>query len=241
MPEVVFLPGFMQHADAWSPVAAAVGERYPSKIVDFSTWTFDGRLSEIQAATAAGDVLVGYSMGGRLALHAALREPERYGGLVMLGVSAGIEDAVEREARANTDQELAAWIESHSIEEVVARWERNLVFESQSAAVVASQRPGRLRHDPADLAQLLRSAGQGALAPVWDRLGQLSMPVLALAGENDSKYREAAQRIRASAEARIDAGVIPGAGHAAHLEQPRLVADRLLEWLAGFDVAFGGR
>ena len=47
MPEVVFLPGFMQHADAWSPVAAAVGERYPSKIVDFSTWTFDGRLEEI--------------------------------------------------------------------------------------------------------------------------------------------------------------------------------------------------
>jgi pimeloyl-ACP methyl ester carboxylesterase len=77
MPEVVFLPGFMQHADAWSPVAAAVGERYPSKIVDFSTWTFDGRLAEIEAATAAGDVLVGYSMGGRLSLHAALRAPER--------------------------------------------------------------------------------------------------------------------------------------------------------------------
>jgi 2-succinyl-6-hydroxy-2,4-cyclohexadiene-1-carboxylate synthase len=232
MPEVVFLPGFMQHADAWSPVAAAVGERYPSKIVDFSTWTFDGRLGEIEAATTAGDVLVGYSMGGRLALHAALREPQRYGGLVMVGVSAGIEDAAEREARAKTDEELAAWIESHSIEEIVARWEDNLVFESQSPALVVAQRPGRLAHSPSDLAMLLRSAGQGALAPVWNRLGQLPMPVLALAGENDSKYREAARRMRASADARIDAGMIPRAGHAAHLEQPRLVADRLIDWLA---------
>jgi 2-succinyl-6-hydroxy-2,4-cyclohexadiene-1-carboxylate synthase len=231
MPEVVFLPGFMQHADAWSPVAAAVGERYPSKIVDFSTWTFDGRLGEIEGSTAVGDVLVGYSMGGRLALHAALRAPGRYGGLVMVGVSAGIEDAGERGARARTDQELAAWIESHSIEEVVARWEDNLVFESQPPALVAAQRPGRLAHSPVDLALLLRSAGQGALAPVWDRLRELRMPVLALAGEKDSKYREAAQRMRASAEASVEAGLIPGAGHAAHLEQPSLVAARLIDWL----------
>jgi 2-succinyl-6-hydroxy-2,4-cyclohexadiene-1-carboxylate synthase len=239
MPQVVFLPGFMQHADAWSPVAAAVGERYPSKIVDFSTWTFDGRLGEIERAASVGDVLVGYSMGGRLALHAALRAPERYGGLAIVGVSAGIEDAVEREVRAKTDEELALWIESHSIEEVVARWEDNMVFESQSRALVAAQRPGRLAHSPLDLALLLRSAGQGALAPVWDRLGELSMPVLALAGANDTKYWEAAQRMRASADARIQAESVPGAGHAAHLEQPRLVAARLIEWLAALDVEPG--
>src|SRR4051794_29917641 len=95
MPEVVFLPGFMQHADAWAPVAAAVGERYPSKAVDFATWTFEDRLAEIREAASIGDVLVGYSMGGRLALHAALRDPERYAGLALVGVSPGIEDAGE--------------------------------------------------------------------------------------------------------------------------------------------------
>jgi 2-succinyl-6-hydroxy-2,4-cyclohexadiene-1-carboxylate synthase len=239
MPQVVFLPGFMQHADAWSPVAAAVGERYPSKIVDFSTWTFDGRLDEIDAATAPGDVLVGYSMGGRLALHAALRSPERYAGLAMVGVSAGIEDPAEGAARVQADEELAAWIESHSIEDVVARWEHNLVFASQSPALIEAQRPGRLAHTPTNLAMLLRSAGQGAMVPVWERLGELQMPVLALAGENDSKYWEAAQRMRASAEARIQAGSVPGAGHAAHLERPRFVADRLIEWLSALDVDFG--
>jgi 2-succinyl-6-hydroxy-2,4-cyclohexadiene-1-carboxylate synthase len=225
----------MQHADAWSPVAAAVAERYPSKVVDFATWTFEDRLAEIHDASAPGDVLVGYSMGGRLALHAALREHDRYAGLGLVGVSPGIEDALERGQRAEADRELASWIESHSIEEVVARWEDNLVFESQSPALVAAQRPGRLAHSPADLALLLRTGGQGAMPPVWDRLGSLRTPILALAGENDSKYWEAAQRMHASADAsggRIEAVAIAAAGHAAHLEQPEAVRDALLDWLA---------
>jgi 2-succinyl-6-hydroxy-2,4-cyclohexadiene-1-carboxylate synthase len=235
MPEVVFLPGFMQHADAWSPVAAAVGERYPSKVVDFATWTFEGRLAEIHDASTPGDVLVGYSMGGRLALHAALREPARYSGLALVGVSPGIEDPVERQQRGEADRELAEWIESHTIEEVVERWEDNLVFESQSPALVEAQRPGRLAHSPADLALLLRTAGQGAMETVWNRLGELQMRVLALAGENDGKYWKAAQRMSATAEAsgaRIDAVGIERAGHAAHLEQPEAVRDALLTWLS---------
>jgi 2-succinyl-6-hydroxy-2,4-cyclohexadiene-1-carboxylate synthase len=228
----------MQHADAWAPVAAAVAERYPSKVVDFATWTFEDRLAEIAAAASPGDVLVGYSMGGRLALHAALRAPERYAGVALVGVSPGIDDAVERQQRAEADRELAAWIESHSIEDVVARWEDNLVFASQAPALVASQRPGRLAHSPADLALLLRTAGQGAMPPVWDRLAELRMPVLALAGKNDSKYWEAAQRLRAFAEAsdrRIDAVGIDDAGHAAHLERPEAVRDALLGWIARLD------
>jgi 2-succinyl-6-hydroxy-2,4-cyclohexadiene-1-carboxylate synthase len=226
----------MQHADAWSPVAAVVGERYPSKVLDFATWTFAGRVAEIGGATSPGDVLVGYSMGGRLALHAALRAPERYAGLALVGVSPGIDDPSALARRKESDQELASWIESHTIEEVVARWEHNLVFASQPEALVAAQRPGRLAHSPADLALLLRTAGQGALAPVWDRLGELRMPLLAVAGEHDTKYREAAQRMRASAEAgggRVDAVIIPGAGHAAHLERPEAVRDALIEWLTG--------
>src|SRR5215217_7157585 len=78
VPEVVFLPGFMQHADSWSPIAAAVGERYPVRVVDFATWTFEERIGEIRAGQGA--VVVGYSMGGRLGLHAALGA--RFAGLV---------------------------------------------------------------------------------------------------------------------------------------------------------------
>jgi 2-succinyl-6-hydroxy-2,4-cyclohexadiene-1-carboxylate synthase len=215
----------MQHADSWSPIAAAVGERYPVRVVDFSTWTFEERLAEIRAD---GCVVVGYSMGGRLALHAALRAA--FAGLVLVGASAGIADADERRRRRAEDLDLADWIEAHSIEEVVERWERNPVFASQPPSVVAAQRAGRLAHSPADLARLVRSAGQGALDPIWDRLGELSMPVLALAGENDSTYRAASERI-ASLVPHGRAAVIAGAGHAAHLEAPDAVAEAILAWL----------
>jgi 2-succinyl-6-hydroxy-2,4-cyclohexadiene-1-carboxylate synthase len=184
VPEVVFLPGFMQHADSWSPIAAAVGERYPVAVLDFATWTYEERLDEIASAAGRDSVVVGYSMGGRLALHAAL--DASWAGLVVIGASAGIDDPDERRRRRAADEELAAWIETHAIEDVVARWERNPVFESQSPELVEAQRPGRLDHDPVLLARLLRTAGQGALEPVWDRLGSIRMPVLALAGENDS-------------------------------------------------------
>jgi 2-succinyl-6-hydroxy-2,4-cyclohexadiene-1-carboxylate synthase len=231
VPEVVFLPGFMQHADTWSPIAAAVGERYPVTLLDFETWTFEERLAEIAAVAGPDSVVVGYSMGGRLALHAALTS--QFAGLVVLGVSAGIEDPDERRRRRAADLELAEWIETHSISDVVARWERNPVFASQSPELIDAQRAGRLDHEPAGLARLLRSAGQGALEPIWDRLGSLPMPVLALAGENDSTYEVAARRI-ASLVPRGRSGVIPGAGHAAHLEARDAVRDAICSFVAAF-------
>jgi 2-succinyl-6-hydroxy-2,4-cyclohexadiene-1-carboxylate synthase len=228
VPEVVFLPGFMQHADMWAPIAAAVGERYPVDVVDFSTWTFEERVEEIHSAAGPDSVVVGYSMGGRLALHGAL--DASWAGLVVLGASAGIEDADERRRRRAADMELADWIERHSIEDVVTRWERNPVFASQPEELVEAQRAGRLDHDPAALARLLRSAGQGALDPVWDRLRSLQMPVLALAGENDSTYRAAAERL-GSRVPRGRAVAIAGAGHAAHLEAPGAVRDAILAFV----------
>lgn len=225
----------MQHADAWSPIAAAVGERYPVKLLDFGTWTFERRLAEIRGA-GEGAVLVGYSMGGRLALHAGARWPDAFAGLVLLGASAGIEDPGERTRRRVADDELATWIETHPIEEVVTRWERNPVFASQPPALVTAQRAGRLAHEPAALAQLLRSAGQGALEPVWDELRALPMPILALAGEDDPRYVAAAERIAAEAPDAL-ARTIPGAGHAAQLEDPDAVAAVLLDWLSALKPA----
>jgi 2-succinyl-6-hydroxy-2,4-cyclohexadiene-1-carboxylate synthase len=221
---VTFVPGFMQRGEAWEPVAGALAERYRVRCLDFTTYTFEERLEEIPA----GGAVVGYSMGGRLSLHAALRDPDAFKALVLIGVSAGIDDPEERRRR---DEELAAWIERHSIEEVVERWERLPVFASQSGELRAAQRAERLSHDPRRLAQLLRSAGQGATPPVWDRLGELRCPVLLIAGEHDQRYVEAAHRMAGLiADARVT--VVPGAGHAPQLEQPALVAELLDEYLA---------
>jgi 2-succinyl-6-hydroxy-2,4-cyclohexadiene-1-carboxylate synthase len=229
-PNVTFVPGFMQRGEAWEPIAAALGTRYLSTCLDFSSWTFDERVAEILATTRPGDALVGYSMGGRLALHAALHEPDRLGALVLVGVSGGIEDRSEREDRRRSDESLAEWIERRSIEEVVDRWEREPVFATQAADLRARQRPGRLSHDPRLLATLLRSAGQGALEPVWDRLGELRCPVLLTAGEHDRRYASAAGRMAAEMRA-ARVRLVPNAGHAPQLEAPREFTALLREFL----------
>ena len=227
--DVTFVPGFMQRGEAWQPVAAALSQRYRVRSLDFATWTADERIDEIAAVTQPGDAVVGYSMGGRLALHAALREPEKLGALVLVGVSAGIEDRVEREDRRRSDESLAEWMERRSIEEVVAHWEQQPVFATQTQELRAEQRPGRLSHEPQRLATLLRSAGQGSLEPVWDRLGTLACPVLLTAGELDRRYGSAARRMAERLpHARVR--LIPDAGHAPHLEQPTAVSELLLEF-----------
>jgi 2-succinyl-6-hydroxy-2,4-cyclohexadiene-1-carboxylate synthase len=227
---VLFIPGFMQRGDAWRPVAELLPERYPSAILDHSQHTFEGRLREI-AAAGEDRVVVGYSLGGRLALRAVLREPGRYAGLVTLSTTAGIDEALARRARAEADERLAAWIEASPIDDVVSVWERQPLFADQSDALVEAQRPGRLSHDPAGLALLLRTAGQGMLGPVWHELLGLDVPVLAIAGDRDDGYVRAARRIAETAP-RARAAVVPEAGHAPQLQQPEEVARLIGEFVA---------
>jgi 2-succinyl-6-hydroxy-2,4-cyclohexadiene-1-carboxylate synthase len=229
-PLVAFLPGFAQRADAWDSVADRVAQKYRSLPVDFTTWTFDGRLREIADRVDDGDVVVGYSMGGRLALKAALRRPGKFGALVLVGTSAGIEDPQARAQRRAADDELADWVETHTIEEFAERWEAQPVFASQPPELVSAQRAGRLSHTPERLAQLLRSAGQGMFEPVWRDLEAIDCPVLAVAGALDTKYADASYRI-AERVKHGSARLIPEAGHAPQLERPGEFADVLLDFL----------
>jgi pimeloyl-ACP methyl ester carboxylesterase len=189
---VVFVPGFMQRGDAWQGVADKVSQRYRSICLDPQTATLEERLAEIRAAANKGSVVVGYSMGGRMALHAVLRDPRFYRGLVTVGAHAGIEDKAARASRRVHDAEFAAWIERSPVRAIVEKWEAQPIFKTQAGDLLDSQREGRLTHEPAQLASLLRTAGQGAMSPVWDRLGEVTCPVLCMAGELDEPYLEAA-------------------------------------------------
>lgn len=230
VPTVTFVPGYMQRGESWEPIAARLAPSYRSACVDFTSWTFEGRIAELLGTITAGGALVGYSMGGRLALHAALRDPGRLAALVLVGTSAGIEDTREREDRRRADESLADWIERSPIADVVDRWERLPVFATQPEQLRARQRAGRLSHEPGRLAELLRSAGQAASPPVWSQLGELRCPVLLSAGERDPRYADAAARMAERiADARV--ALVPDAGHAPQLEAPDAFAALLGEFL----------
>jgi 2-succinyl-6-hydroxy-2,4-cyclohexadiene-1-carboxylate synthase len=219
---VLFIPGFMQRGDAWRPVAELLPERYPSVLLDHSENSFEGRLAEIRDA-GAGRLLVGYSLGGRLALRAALREPERYLGVITVGATAGIDEPSLRSVRAEADERLAAWMEAAPIEDIVGVWERQPLFADQSETLIEKQRPGRLDQRPEDLALLLRTAGQGVLEPVWHDLLRFEPPLLAVAGSRDEGYVRAAKRIADTAP-RGRAEIVEDAGHAVQLQRPDVVA-----------------
>lgn len=232
-PTVIFIPGFMQPAEAWAEVARRLPERYPSVLLVHEQHEREGRIAEIANAARAVDgaaVLCGYSQGGRLALHAAVREPDLYAGLVVLGAAAGIDEPAAREARRAADEKLASWMETQPIDKIVEIWERQPLFADQSDALVEAQRPGRLRQDPRQLALILRTAGQGAMEPIWGRLHTLDLPILALAGSRDERYRRAARRVAAEAP-NAYAAVIENAGHAAHLQHPDEFVDALVAFL----------
>ena len=231
---MLFIPGFMQRGDAWRPVAELLPERYPSRLLDHAEDSFEGRMGEILAAAGkpAPSVLVGYSLGGRLALRAALRSPESFDAVVVVGATAGIEEGPMRTQRVEADEKLASWIEAMPIEDIVGLWERQPLFADQSESLVEAQRPGRLSQDPRSLALLLRTAGQGALEPVWHELRTLELPLLAIAGARDEGYTAAAKRLAAAAP-NARAAIVEDAGHAAHLQRPDEVAGLIAEFLDG--------
>jgi 2-succinyl-6-hydroxy-2,4-cyclohexadiene-1-carboxylate synthase len=225
---VLFIPGFMQRGDAWRPVAELLPERYPSRLLDHAEHSFEARIGEILSSGAR--VLVGYSLGGRLALRAALRAPDELDALVLVGATAGIEEGPLRVQRAEADEKLASWIEAMPMEDIVSLWERQPLFADQPESLVEEQRPGRLAHEPRDLALILRTAGQGVLEPVWHELRTLELPLLAIAGARDDGYTAAAKRI-ASIAPNARAAVVENAGHAPQLQQPGVVADLIAGFL----------
>ncbi len=178
--------------------------------------------------------VVGYSMGGRLALAYAMARPERVTRLVLESASPGLATEEERRARRDADEVLARRLEEEGIEPFVRRWEALPLFESQRALpaeVCAAQRSRRLANDPWSLAAALRGLGTGALPSYWDALGELRIPTLLLVGALDTKFVGIA---RAMADALPDADlvVVPRAGHAVHLERPDAWLSAVLGFLA---------
>jgi 2-succinyl-6-hydroxy-2,4-cyclohexadiene-1-carboxylate synthase len=230
---VVLLHGFTHTGASWDPVVAALGESYRPLAPDIRGHgpaserrpvDLDHVIEDLSTQAPQRFTLAGYSMGGRIALHAALALGGRVERLLLIGASPGIADPTERAARRADDERLARELDRSTIEEFARRWAQAPVLAGQPPAVLAAAHADRLRSNPAGLACALRGLGTGALPSLWERLGELRMPVELLVGERDMKFRDVAERMgEGIARARVH--VLSGAGHAVHLEAPGRVAE----------------
>ncbi|HTA32052.1 MAG TPA: alpha/beta fold hydrolase [Solirubrobacteraceae bacterium] len=237
MPEsVVLLHGFGGTHRAWDGVIAALEEeRYRPLAFDLSGHgaaaaserpiTFASCVAAVLDASPERFTLCGYSLGGRVALHVALAAPDRVARLVLVSSTAGIEDERRRAERRRADHALADELERGSYEQFIERWRTQPLFAGDPPAVAALAREDQRRNRPAALAAVLRGIGTGQMAPLWSRLGELTMPVTVIAGERDQKFRDLGERMVALLpDARM---VVVAGGHVLPLENPAAVADAL--------------
>lgn len=237
-PRLVLVHGFAQTRDCWGPVGAALAADHEVCRIDApghgGSSTFHAglrtgaRLIADQGGTAT---YLGYSMGGRFLLHLALANPELVRGLVLLGATAGIDDPAERAARKANDEALADRLEREGLEPFLDAWLAQPLFAGLGPA--ARFREVRVRDNTVEgLAESLRQAGTGSQEPLWDRLGRIEAPTLVLAGELDERFTAAGRRMAEAIGANARFEAVPGAGHAAHLEQPDAFLAVVVPWLA---------
>ncbi len=232
---LVLAHGFTQTGRLWGPFGDLLAEGHQLVRVDLPGHAGSTEVradlataSDLVMSTGPDDPgpadLLGYSLGARLALHAALAHPERIRRLVLIGATAGIEDDEARRLRRARDDAMADQLEANGdLEGFVRRW----LAASMFAGLPNAGLEERLRYTAEGLASSLRLAGTGTQRPLWERLGEIGLPVLVVVGADDARFVAAGARMAAL----LGDGVfslVPGAGHAAHLAQPSLTA-RLVE------------
>ncbi len=248
---LILLHGFLGSADEFVPLCERFHERVgdtiaidllghgnaakPADVGDcVMSAVVDDVVAKIVELVPDGPIdLFGYSMGGRVALSLALEHPAMVRRLAVLGASPGYDDPAERQERQVADNLLADRLEQEGIEAFVDHWLGLPMFSALhdlGLEWMTSYRNRRLAADVVGIAHSLRAAGAGAMPPLHQRLVQLTMPTLFLAGANDQKF----SRLGAFMAQQVGDGSfvsVRGAGHAAHLEAPELVVGAVSHFL----------
>lgn len=239
---LILAHGFTQNARCWGRFADRLAIEHPLTLVDAPGHGHSGHddanlwtTAELLTEAGGPGIYIGYSMGGRAALHAALAHPELVHGIVLIGATPGLADPQDRADRRRADDELAGRLLDIGLPAFLEQWLAQPLFaglDPEAAAVAA-----RLTNRPEGLAASLRHCGTGSQEPLWDRLSEIEVPVLAVVGERDHKFTDIAERLVGGLTATTaDILVLPGT-HAVHLEQPDSCASAIAERIGGWPEA----
>jgi 2-succinyl-6-hydroxy-2,4-cyclohexadiene-1-carboxylate synthase len=245
---VTLLHGFTLSGRSWQEVIAKMPDGFrwvvpdlrghgATRIPSGAPCTMDACLGDLEMLWDHLGIerthLVGYSMGGRLALHVAARRPERVLSLLTIGAHAGLEEEA-REGRRQGDEALAQRIEKDGLEAFVDYWGSLPLLagvDRRGPSFTAQLRAERMSNHVAGLAKSLRGMGAGRMEPVWDELAGVQFPCTFVAGQLDHGYVASARRLASTVvNGRVE--VVLRAGHAVHLERPEAFARLLTAHLA---------
>lgn len=229
-----FVHGFTQTRDSWLPLIDKLATPLNALLIDAPdhgeshTSLTLSETAEALVKTATGRTLIGYSMGARMSLMAALHSPAAFPRLVLISGTAGLETDEERQERRHSDETLASHIEDIGVASFIDEWLSNALFAGLSR--MNARISDRVTNTASGLASSLRLCGTGTQPSLWTQLPNLPMPTLLIAGENDSKFCSLAERMH-SLIPHSELHILSGVGHTVHLEDPKACAAVLDDWL----------
>ena len=235
MNPIVALHGFTGSGADFDPLRACLPTTHPLSTPDLPGHGSHGSQRQLAAyslaahmeaisetATAPQITLIGYSMGGRLALHWAIAHPDRVRRLILIGASPGLATPEERNERRLGDATLAEFIRTRALDAFFKYWHNQTFFQPMLRLPKERLDPilaRRAQNDPEGLAMSLENIGTGTLPSLWHRLKEIRFPVDLVTGEHDVKFTRLAHEMGAHLP-KARHSLIEGAGHAVHLEKP---------------------
>jgi len=249
---IVFLHGFTGSAKTWEPIMEQLpgdccciavdllGHGNSDTPNDPNRYHMKEQLVDLHQLFISLKVtdftLVGYSMGGRIALAYALAYPDQVTSLVLESASPGLKTIEEQHVRIAADDKLAERIEKDGLESFIDFWQDIPLFDSQKKLPelqLKNIRMERLQHSPEGLSNSLRGIGTGRQPSYWSALEQLKLPVTLITGEYDHKFNKIAEEMKNSIE-NCEHIQVSDVGHAIHVENPVQFATIIKEQLKSY-------
>ncbi|MGM9945375.1 MAG: 2-succinyl-6-hydroxy-2,4-cyclohexadiene-1-carboxylate synthase [Lysinibacillus sp.] len=234
---IVMLHGFTGSTKTWEHVASmlpqyriiaidCIGHGQTESPKDYTLYKMDHQLAVLEevfeALQLTSFTLIGYSMGGRIALSYAVKYPGRVQTLILESASPGLRTEQERNVRKEADDALANKIEANGVVSFVNAWENIPLFASQKRLpqhIQQAIREERLQQNEQGLANSLRGIGTGMMPPMWDKLHTLSFPVTLITGSLDTKFVDIAREMTTFIP-KVRHLTVNDVGHVIHVENP---------------------
>jgi 2-succinyl-6-hydroxy-2,4-cyclohexadiene-1-carboxylate synthase len=241
-PNIYGLHGFMgtgqdfsllaNHLDNAFTAVDLIGHGLSESPTEEAPYRLMAQLGFLQHYLPKHSILMGYSMGARLALQFACRSNNPPKALILVSGTAGLHSEREIEERLRWDQEMSSSIVRDGVPQFVERWQETPIIQSQKNIKKSHyevMRSNRLRQSPIGLSNSMRFFGAGSMPHCWDLLASLSIPVLLIVGGQDEKYIDLSLSML-DLIPNASLAVIPNVGHCAHLEDPVACHQAITRW-----------